>query len=543
MKRVMCLYRVSSKKQVDKNTADIPMQRISCRDFIKMHPDWVLLGEKEELGISGSKVSAKKRDGILELQELAKKREFDLLLVFMFDRIGRIDDETPHIVEWFIRQGIEVWSVKEGEQKLETHSDKLINYIRYWQAAGESQKISMRVSERIRQMMEEGLYTGGSVRYGYDLVDSGLKSKKGDPIKKYVKNQGMDGEAVVALFSLVDKKGLGTYQASDWMNQNGYTYKGRKFSPTTTRRILTNPFYAGATPWGTKSEDLEKLRLISDDVFMHVQDILNQRKSGFDDSRTVGLTMRGQAMLSGNIYCKHCGNRLVTVSYVDTYRKVDGTISEQRYPKYQCYHNARKLCECDGQTAYKAEWVDNAVKKVLQKLFVSLGEIEQNEQIKAIVTRKLAETQRKELYIKSKVLKNEKQLEELRKELTKSLTGDSIYDKEDIAIAITDLKSRMLKDREELDKLGRIKDDKEKVLEQFFPTLKKVRTWAEEFENASLEEKKMICSTVFKRIEVGKGYEISLTLNSKYEDFFEEWGEGVWEQVQDEEKEEKEKIG
>ena len=53
----------------------------------------------------------------------------------------------------------------------------------------------------------------------------------------------------------------------------------------------------------------------------------------------------------------------------------------------------------------------------------------------------------------------------------------------------------------------------------------------------------MICSTVFKRIDVGKGYEISLTLNSKYEDFFEEWGEGVWEQVQDEEKEEKEKIG
>lgn len=175
MKRVKCLYRVSTKKQVDQNTADIPMQRIACREYSKMqHPDWVITEEREELGVSGSKVSAKKRDAILCLQESAEKKEFEVLLVFMFDRLGRIDDETPHIVEWFIRQGIEVWSVKEGEQKLETHSDKLINYIRYWQAAGESQKTSMRVSERVQQMLEEGLYAGGSKRFGYQLVDSGL---------------------------------------------------------------------------------------------------------------------------------------------------------------------------------------------------------------------------------------------------------------------------------------------------------------------------------------------------------------------------------
>ena len=31
MKRVRCLYRVSTVKQLDKN--DIPMQRIACREF------------------------------------------------------------------------------------------------------------------------------------------------------------------------------------------------------------------------------------------------------------------------------------------------------------------------------------------------------------------------------------------------------------------------------------------------------------------------------------------------------------------------------
>ncbi len=47
----------------------------------------------------------------------------------MFDWISRIDDKTSFIVEWFVKTvGVEVWSVKEGEQRFETHVDKLTNY-------------------------------------------------------------------------------------------------------------------------------------------------------------------------------------------------------------------------------------------------------------------------------------------------------------------------------------------------------------------------------------------------------------------------------
>lgn len=33
MKRVACLYRVSTKKQVDQVKDDIPMQKIACHEF------------------------------------------------------------------------------------------------------------------------------------------------------------------------------------------------------------------------------------------------------------------------------------------------------------------------------------------------------------------------------------------------------------------------------------------------------------------------------------------------------------------------------
>ena len=43
IKKVGCLYRVSTLKQVEKN--DIPMQRISCENFIKSQPNWKLTKE------------------------------------------------------------------------------------------------------------------------------------------------------------------------------------------------------------------------------------------------------------------------------------------------------------------------------------------------------------------------------------------------------------------------------------------------------------------------------------------------------------------
>ena len=118
MKRVICLYRVSTVGQVDHD--DIPMQKLACREYAATHPDWEIVDEISEKGISGYKVSTNDRDAIVEIKKRAIMHKFDVLLVFMFDRIGRRDDETPFVVQWFVQQGIEVWSAREGEQRFDT---------------------------------------------------------------------------------------------------------------------------------------------------------------------------------------------------------------------------------------------------------------------------------------------------------------------------------------------------------------------------------------------------------------------------------------
>ena len=44
-------------------------------------------------------------------------------------------------------------------------------------------------------------------------------------------------------------------------------------------------------------------------------------------------------------------------------------------------------------------------------------------------------------------------------------------------------------------------------------------SWADEFDNASAERKRMILCTLFKRITVGKDYRIEVLLDNSYEQF------------------------
>ena len=54
----------------------------------------------------------------------------------------------------------------------------MLNYIRFWQADGESEKTSVRTRTSLRQLVEEGHFKGGSAPYGYDLVKSGRINKR-----------------------------------------------------------------------------------------------------------------------------------------------------------------------------------------------------------------------------------------------------------------------------------------------------------------------------------------------------------------------------
>lgn len=204
-------------------------------------------------------------------------------------------------------------------------------------------------------MMVEGLYTGGPIRFGYHLVDSGLVNRKGAKIRKY-EIDSAESEVLHMINDMTVRKGYGSSRMADFLNKNGYQPNGGgKFTSIKVNRILRDSFYCGRLEDGLTSSQLEALRLRSDDTYDQILYILEQRQNKNEEKRHIALQTRGQAMLSGNVFCAHCGGRLTTIRYRDSYMRADGTKYAVDQIKYSCYHKSRKLCQCDGQTTYRAE--------------------------------------------------------------------------------------------------------------------------------------------------------------------------------------------
>lgn len=166
MNRVYCLYRVSTEKQADENRK-IQLQQIACRKYLQ-DQDWVLTKEFTEIGVSGYKTNLLERTALQQILDDARSKLFDILLVFMYDRIGRRARGTSLIIPILQQLGIRVCSVKEGELKLSDASE-LMQYLRFWSAENESRHTQMRVDARLKQLVSNGEYVISQKMF-YNLV-------------------------------------------------------------------------------------------------------------------------------------------------------------------------------------------------------------------------------------------------------------------------------------------------------------------------------------------------------------------------------------
>lgn len=520
LKIAYCLYRVSTKKQVDKTVDDIPVQRKACHEFAERN-GWVIGKEFCEKGVSGFKVSANDRDAVQDLREAAMNHEFDILLVFMFDRIGRIDSETPFVVEWFVNQGIEVWSVKEGQQKIESHTDKLINYMRYWQANGESLKTSMRVKTVMDQMTAEGIYRGGVTPFGYRTVEKGRLNKKGQPLKD-LEPDPVESELVKTIFNKTVFEGYGSYRMAEYVNALGArTHNGSTFQCTTIIRILKNRVYCGYYVSGNVvSPKIDELVIIDENIFDMAQEILKQRAKKNDDKVHIARTTKGRTLLSGNLVCGHCGSRMMSTGYTDKYIRKDGTKGQTDGLRYMCYHRARKLNDCDGQSVYSARRIDEDVIELVEGY---LERIKSHPKEKALEMRYRKELdQKKRLH--EELIRNkenlEKRLKELSMEVGKSLTGESKFSVDVLSASIDSTRKEISSMEEQLKQCEAELNHKKDLLQKLDYYYQQFVSWAYEFKNATIESKKMIICYLIDEIRVSRGYKLEISFNVSYEQFF-----------------------
>jgi DNA invertase Pin-like site-specific DNA recombinase len=522
--RVCCLYRVSTDKQVDydnNHEADIPMQRKACHKFAEQM-GWQIVHEEQEDGVSGHKVRAENRDKIQTIKELARKGKFDILLVFMFDRIGRIADETPFVVEWFVKNGIQVWSTQEGEQRFDNHIDKLLNYIRFWQADGESEKTSIRTRTSLGQMVEEGHYKGGTAPVGYELVKNGRINKRKHELYD-LKVKEDDAAIVRLIFSKYVNEGYGVQKIANYLNANGYQNPtGNPWSHNTIRNILQNETYVGVLKSGeTRSPHIPELQIVDRDLFDKAQDIRRERAEAKADTPRVPINMRGNSLLSGNVFCGHCGSRLHLTTTSRYYKKADGTVVKKRRVRYACYKKVRKIVECEGQSGYSAAKLDSLVEAAIKNVFKRMRGISKDVIIASRYDKELSLRKSNLIKAKADLTKEQEKLSKLKAEVIKSIQGESAYSPELLSGLVneTDVKVR------ELESLcataEREMAEKQILMKDLSDSYDEIISWSELYDSASFEAKKMIVNAMITRIDVFNGYGLNIEFNFNISQFFE----------------------
>lgn len=511
--RVYTLYRVSTVGQVEKD--DIPMQKQCCREFAQRQ-GWLILEEFSEKGISGYKKSAKDRDAIQQIQQAAVQKKFDILLVYMFDRLGRRDDETPFVVEWFCKQGIQVWSVMEGQQRFDSHVDKLMNYIRYWQASGESLKTSIRTKTRLGQLTEEGLYTGGSIAFGYKRVDNGRKNKRDKPVFDLAVDEN-EAEIVRLIFHKYVNEGYGALRISRFLvEQNIMGREGKNIPNTSIVRMIKNPIYTGLLVNGEAECDCPQLRIIEPALFDRAQEIRTKRVQPHSD---IPLNSRGKSLLVGRVYCGHCGNRLTLTTCGRRQHTIDGKIIYEPRFRYQCHYKVRHPGQCDGQSGYGVSKLDAIVDEVIRRKFLELKATSKAELLASQNQKIIAQCEAKIRQLQEACESKEKELADLRAETIKVIRGQSklsstllnslVYEAE----AEFEARERQLADaRAEL-------QSHQASLDPVIQEYDQIMTWADLYDHCSVAAKKMIILQFIKSIHVHKNYDVDIEFNISFAEF------------------------
>ena len=250
--------------------------------------------------------------------------------------------------------------------------------MRYWAASGESEKTSIRVKAAHTQMNQDGIWRGGPCPYGYKLVHNGRIGKKNHQLYDLAIDE-VTGPIVIEIFELVSTHGFGTQRTANYLNKK-YPDPKKIWTRQTVLTLIRNPIYTGRLHMNDiRSEPIEELRMVSDEEFDFVakaiagriptryREIRKAENEAMPSDAPTKTSVYGASLLSGILYCAHCGCKLVG-RYCTKQR---GGQAYHR-PIYRCYNGAIKAKGCTGQTVYSAAKIEEAVLSKVDEYFATI---------------------------------------------------------------------------------------------------------------------------------------------------------------------------
>ena len=290
MSRVRCaIYtRKSSEEGLDQEFNSLDAQYEACKAYIasQKHEGWCLNRERyDDGGISGGKMA---RPGLEALLADVASGKVDVIVIYKIDRLTRSLADFARIVELLEKNGASFVSVTQSFNT-KTSMGRLMLHVLLSFAQFEREVGAERVRDKIAASKAKGMWMGGTIPLGYDVVD-----------KKLVINQ-MEAVTLRAIFAAFVriKSVQGTLR---WARGEGLKTKrrmrfgkligGNEFQYGSLRCLLSNRLYVGEIGHKGTIHQGQHEPIIDRELFDEVQAIL----------ATLGATaVRGPKLVSGSL--------------------------------------------------------------------------------------------------------------------------------------------------------------------------------------------------------------------------------------------------
>ncbi len=175
-KEIRCaIYtRKSTEEGLEQAFNSLHAQREACEAYItsQAHEGWTLVDTPyDDGGFSGGNLE---RPALAELVNHIDAGLIDLVLVYKVDRLSRSLADFARLIERFDRQGISFVSVTQQFNTASSMGRLTLNVLLSF-AQFEREVTGERIRDKIAASKMKGLWMGGAVPLGYDVVDKQLQ--------------------------------------------------------------------------------------------------------------------------------------------------------------------------------------------------------------------------------------------------------------------------------------------------------------------------------------------------------------------------------
>lgn len=334
MSKVRCAVytRKSSEEGLELEFNSLDAQREACLAYIasQKHEDWSATRERyDDGGFSGGSMA---RPGLNALLADVIAGKIDVVVIYKIDRLTRSLADFARIVEVLEKHGASFVSVIQSFNT-KTSMGRLMLHVLLSFAQFEREVGAERVRDKIAASKAKGMWMGGTVPLGYDVVDKKLAVNRGEAATvAAIFAKFVELKSVPATLRWALTEGLATKRRY----REGREVGGAAFHYGALRSVLSNHTYVGEIEHKGKIHQGQQQAIVERALFDQAQVVLASLSSE---------GMRGPRLVSGSIL-----QGLLQDCHGRTMGPVHTTRSGQRF-RYYVTHP--RTIVADGQAPYR----------------------------------------------------------------------------------------------------------------------------------------------------------------------------------------------